>query len=264
MERNNPFLNYVRARLWRKNLNWIAGIVGGVGTSKSWSALTIADYIDDDFSADKVFLRIRDFVEAIEDGRIKRGSCCILDEAGIQWGSRDFMKQYNKNLSYLFQIMRFLNFAVIMTTPSINLIDKHGRDILHCVFRTRGIDYERGVATLEVKVIDFDPLEGKVYRKWPRIVKDGEIFKADLMEIDKPRKELREAYESKKKEFAMSLIREIKEKMNEDKEKDNNEPNIICSKCGYEWYYTKDKKRATCPDCGAKVRVSTSFNSLNT
>jgi len=28
-----------------------------------------------------------------------------------------------------------------------------------------------------------------------------------------------------------------------------------CQRCGYEWDYTGDLVKATCPSCGAKVKV---------
>jgi len=30
---------------------------------------------------------------------------------------------------------------------------------------------------------------------------------------------------------------------------------VKCQKCGYEWDYTGDLMRASCPNCGAKVPV---------
>lgn len=225
---DNPILDSVRARLWRKNKNWIAAIVGGVGSGKSWSALSIAEYIDRNFTVDNVFFSIKDFVTAIDENKIKKGSCAVIDEAGVQWGSRDFMRQHNRDMSYLFQVMRFLNFGLIMTTPSLYLIDKHGRDITHAVFKTKGISYETGVCKLEVKIIDFNPMTGKSYPKFPRIIVNGEKRKADIMEICKPGKELVRDYEKKKKEFATGLVREIRGRMDaQPKQRDIKKPAIL-------------------------------------
>ena len=84
---DDPVLNRVRQRLWRENKNWLAAIYGETGSGKSYTAITMAFYIDHGFSIDKVFFSCKDFIHALNQGLLKKGSCAILDEAGISFGN---------------------------------------------------------------------------------------------------------------------------------------------------------------------------------
>ena len=252
--KGNPILDSVRARLWRRNANWISAIVGGVGSGKSWSAISIADYVDNDFSIDKVFFRIADFVNAINEGKITKGSCCVLDEAGISWQARNFMRDENKQISQLFQIMRFLNFGVIMTVPSLYFVDKHGRDLLHAIMKTKTINYDQGYCELEYKLNDFNPILNKPYRKYPRIrCDDGKIRRVASIKVFKPDQSLINRYEEKKKIFAMKLIRDVEDRIRKKAEKSKPGKPVKCKKCGYEWEYKGKTKEPTCPGCHRKT-----------
>lgn len=261
MERENAVLNSVRARLWRKNQNWICCISGPTGSGKSYAGLSICEYIDRKFSPDNVFFSIRDFVRAINEKRIRRGSAVLLDEVGISWGSRDWLKKESKNMSYLFQVMRFLNLAVIMTVPLVSMVDVHGRGLMHAVMKTKGISYKEGFVNVDMRLLQINPFDSrKVYRKYPRVrnSKTGRVVKVTTMQIYMASPKLVAAYEKKKRAFAMDLFKTIEEKLSKEEHKDklkcDGKP-VKCAKCGHEWLYTGNLRVATCPACSSKTKA---------
>jgi len=126
-ERTNPILNRVRGRLWRLNMNFIMVITGPTGSGKSWAALRIAEYIDKEFSMEKVYFEITPLVADLRDGKLKRGSAAVLDEAGVSFASRSFQSVQNKQMSALLQIFRASNIALIITLPNMSFRLCEGR-----------------------------------------------------------------------------------------------------------------------------------------
>jgi len=218
----NPILASVKSRLWRKNQNWICAIVGSTGSGKSYSAMRLAEIIDKDFNINKVFFRIRDFITAINKKEIKKGSCVVIDEAGIGWAARSFMEQENRDMSALFQAVRFMNFGIILTVPSLFMVDKHGRDLLHATGRTLGINRTEGYVKLQYKIQNIDALTGhKVYRKYPRVRQpNGQLKRITFIKVHKPSKKLIQNYEKRKRIFAEELFAEIDKRMGKKDEKD--------------------------------------------
>lgn len=256
----NPILNTVRQRLWRLNKNWIAAFIGDPGSGKSFASLEVADYIEKGkFSIDRVFFKVRDLLKAVDDGEIKKGMAVILDEAGIAWKARAFMRQENQDMSDLFQVMRFMNFALIMTVPSLAFIDKHGRGLCKMVFRTKTINHEKRISTCEVFYITSNPLTGKVYPKWPRIMINGVRHKAAMMNIAHPRDELADEYEIRKKAYGREVVHEQRMKAEardaKEAEQAEQEPKkpYSCKKCGYEGKTTRPKPR--CGRCNSSIVV---------
>ncbi len=249
---NNYLLDKIKERLWKFNQNWLAAFLGGSGTGKSFSAIGVADYIDPNFTIDNVFFDIKSLLEAISEKKIVKGSCAILDEAGISFSSREAMTKKNRQLSFLFQSMRYMNFGLIMTVPNLQLIDKHGRDLLHMTFRTLNINREEEFVHAKVRVIDFDPIKAEAYPKPPRIPSEGIQKIAEDMHIYKPRQELVDAYEIRKKAFGDAIP---KMALNiEKKEKVKRKPNKKCDKCGYEMY--SDALTSRCSSCGSRGMVA--------
>lgn len=267
VQKNRPrsiLLNAAKARLWRFNQSWCAAILGGLGTGKSWSAISIADYImDGKFDSKRlVFFRAERFIDAVRDGLIKRGDCAILDECGISFSSRESMTKRNRALSAIFQIMRYKNFGLILTVPNLALIDRAGRDVLNAVLETRGINREEGYCLLKYKLSRIDPIHGKVYRQFVRVYIRNRKVRLSHIRIYRPSEKNIRAYERMKREYAEGkggLFEEIAEMMQPDAPAQKSErPGIpLTCKCGHGWVYRGTLKRARCGDCGARVVVPT-------
>ncbi len=256
----NPILNSVRQRLWRLNKNWIAACIGDPGSGKSWAAISLADYLEKGkFDICRVYFTVKDIMLDINNDRITKGQVIVFDEAGIAWKARGFMRKENQDMSDLFQIMRYMNFALIMTSPSLEFIDKHGRNLAKMIFIMRSIDRKTQTTKAELMHISYDHLRGKSYPKWPRVIKDGIRYKAAVMHISKPRADLINSYEAKKKAYATELIQE---KINRDEiaEAKRNEQlekrEASCDKCNHTWMTASKAVKIHCPSCGNRLKAS--------
>ena len=261
---NDKRLNVARSRLWRLNQSWVCAIIGGLGSGKSWAALEIADYImSGRFVANThVFFKIKDFIRAVKEGKIKRGDCIILDEVGISFSSRASMSKANRAMSAVFQIMRFKNFAVIMTVPSLKLIDVVGRDVLNVVLETKKMNREEEYSVCKYKICQHDAMQGKTYRKYARWRDiDGEIKRFPNIKIYKPRQELITPYEAMKREYADAkggLFDEIDGILNKqisDGYESTKQGIELTCKNNHTWLYKGTKPFARCPDCAVRVAV---------
>lgn len=208
----NPIIGWVRARLWRDNMNWIAIICGRPGTGKSYCALSLAEQISKKFTADNVCFSAREFLKLMDAVGTKRGGTYIIDEAGANWGARSFMTRESRDLSAVLQIIRDENFAIILTLPALAMLDKHGRMLAHTICETVGRpNRKEGFVKLKLKNTYFNPTaqkELKIYATYPRVVMDGEAYRVPYMRVFLPSKKLIRAYERKKSAFKRDLIKQ--------------------------------------------------------
>jgi len=204
----------IRARLWRQNKNWLAVLCGGTGSGKSWSAISLASKIDSNFSIDNVLFTPKEFIKAVNSGRMVKGSAWVYDEGGITFGAREWMTKYNKNLSYILQSFRHMNSALIITVPSIDLIDTHFRRLAHNYLETHRIDYEKRICRIRWFFLQWNPLKGKLYQKYPRMrLPDGKIQRVDFVDVGAPDDMLIKEYEARKKQYLGQLNREIEQRL---------------------------------------------------
>ncbi len=121
------------------DLNAIIAIVGEPGSGKSSLALRIAEILRDKydfkFSIDNVYFNLLDFLNAVSE----KHSVHILDEAGVQLYSRNYMSEINKTINYVTQTFRFKNSVVIFTLPHLRFLDKTTRTLITHIWRTEAV-----------------------------------------------------------------------------------------------------------------------------
>lgn len=211
---DNAVIRGVRARLWRRNQNWLCCLCGPTGSGKSWTGLAIACAIDKDFSADRIVFTPQAFMALLNGGKLKRGSVILVDEAGIAMGARDWQSRANRNFGYVLQSFRHLNYGVVFTTPSFSFVDKQARNLFHAYGETKLIDREHGFVRLKWFNIEHNALTGKTYSKYPRVrADDGRIMKVTHLDIYKAPDSIIQAYEAKKREYLAGLNQDIADKM---------------------------------------------------
>lgn len=260
---NNPLIGAIRARLHRLHQNFIMAMIGGVGTGKSYTALAIAETIDPSFNVDRVFFKIKDFVNAIDNKQIKKGQMCVVDEAGVGWASRSAMHQANRDMSACFQLLRYLSFGTIFTSPTLSMIDLHGRQLLHATGQTITINRTEKYCRIKYKMREINPLSGRFFDVFPRVrgkQEDKRKIKVKYLEVYKPSSKLITSYEKKKRAYAERLFTEINDRLHRSKDsRKEGQPTHGCESCGYTWTYTGKRARPNCPSCGTvKVGVITS------
>jgi len=67
-------IDEVTRRIHRQNKNWLAIVCGETGGGKSYSALTIAEVIDPEFSIDRVVFSAEEFMALLNSGDCTPGT----------------------------------------------------------------------------------------------------------------------------------------------------------------------------------------------
>ena len=191
----------VLSRLHNKNQNWICVICGPTGTGKSYTALRLAELIDPNFNIDRCTFNAEEFLNLVNSGVLKTGSCIILDEAGVGIPARQWYDICNKSVNYVLQTFRRENVALIMTTPSLSFIDVQARMLSHAFVDTQKIDRKKKRVLVKFMACQLNPRSGKVYYKYYR--KGRQALKR--VWIEKPSQGLIKDYEKKKKKYSKGL-----------------------------------------------------------
>ena len=208
------FTDVIRERL-EQNKNALIAIIGETGSGKSYSALRLAELIDDDFNvAEKVCFRPVEFVKAVRNAR--KGAAIIFDEAGVGIPAREWWSIQNRLLDYVIQTFRFKNLCVIFTMPNLNFIDEHARLLFHYVLETQFIDYEAEQTVLKpFKIMPYSRTK-KTYMVYPRL-KNVVIRR---LIVSKPSERIISDYEAKKEAYLNELYNEITETLEPKTEKE--------------------------------------------
>ena len=202
VKHDNPLIQQVQRRLWKKNKNWLGIITGQTGSGKSWSALSMAEKIDPDFDTSKVVLEPENFLKNVAERTWGQGDVVIFDEAGAGMSAKAHMTKKNRIIDQVLQTFRRQNIAVIFTVPSKSNVDKSVRRLLHTYIETKGIDYKNNRNLLKWLEMDYNQKTDKIYYKYPkRKNSEGAIRKIKTVKMGKPSEDLIEQYESKRTKF---------------------------------------------------------------
>jgi len=261
------FLDRIRSRLIHRNKNWLAIICGETGSGKSYSAMSIADFICPRGITVKrnVVLDPISFMNKIAAKKdLKRGDILIFDEAGVGLASRDWYSIQNKLLGSVLQTFRHLNIGVIFTTPNLSFIDIQARKLFHNYFETIYIDYEQEMVYLNVYDIQHNSRYDKTYYKHPKFVREGKTASMGYTGVPKPRASLISAYEKAKTEFTEKLntkvLKELTkpEKQPQNKLTDFNEEERIINDIqkNHEKFLRKDKKALDAGLIGLNYKIA--------
>lgn len=215
--KGDPVLSYFWKRIYYYDQNVLLIIVGGTGTCKSGSALTLGSLLDVDykgrcrFGIDRVVFKAEDFVSLVNSNSPK-GSVIIWDEIGVEHDSRNYYTLKNKLVKYVMQTFRYKNFILIMTVPDLKSIDIGTRRLLHCYLEMQGPIRNRKMARGILKLVQINPQTGKDYYKHMRFF-DKTKKSLSAYYIPKPGAELEDAYKAKKKLMAEEWYRNFHEQL---------------------------------------------------
>jgi hypothetical protein len=206
-----PTPENIRKRLFELNQNWLSVFTGRTGSGKSFSAIHLAAGIDPNFCIDNVVFTPKEFLERLNSGELKKGSCVVFDEAGVGMAAREWSSIQNKLLSYVLQTFRYENLAVIFTVPSMAFVDVHARRLIHSIFETLRIDRQTNEVICKYLEVEYSPREpdhpyfhfARVYN--PETMKSVKITR---LHIGKPPQSLIDKYEAKKQKYATTLKEE--------------------------------------------------------
>jgi len=203
--------NVVKARLQR-NQNWLCVITGDTGTGKSFSSLRLGSLVDEDFRIENVVFDIKELIDLIEVR--PPGSLLVLDEAGISFGSRDFMSKQNKVMSSVIQMFRFKQIALIWTLPDISMIDIQARRLMHNFLETQPIDYKKEQTRVKWFEVYIDRWTGEFRHRFMKVETGNMGFAVvKVVNFNKPSEDLIKSYEKKKKQAFENLLSTARNKL---------------------------------------------------
>jgi hypothetical protein len=116
------FAKQIRDRVHKRNLNAIILWTGLPGSGKSYSALRLAELVDDSFHSDRIVFPAVDFLRVINED-LPRGACIVWDDAGLGMPSDEWYTFFNRAVGYVAQSFRYRNLVLSITVPHDTFID---------------------------------------------------------------------------------------------------------------------------------------------
>jgi len=168
-------------------------------SGKSLFSIAFSMMIDPTFAVDRIVFTPKQYLNLVKV--IKKGQFAMWDEVGAGLGNRDFATKLNRNIGKVFQTQRYKQFGIIMTAPSLNLIDKQPRDLLHCIISMKKILRSYNVSVARIYENKQDVLKGKVRQVLPKVHIGNTVYKIREFAMHKPPNKIIKEYEKVKAEF---------------------------------------------------------------
>jgi len=196
----------IRDKLHNRNENYLAVICGKQGRGKSYSAMRLCEQIDPTFNVDRIAFSAKEFMQLVKDGNLKTGNAVLWDEVGAGGlPAKTWWSISNRVINYVLQTFRTDNLCTIMTTPDFMFIDKDTRKLLHAYMEAMKVNREEEYVLLKYLVIQNNPVYGKIYYKYPRMIINGQLVAVRRLHIHLPSEDLVEAYEKKRAIYTKNL-----------------------------------------------------------
>lgn len=203
----------IRHRLLHKNLNWLAIWVGPPGSGKSWSALRMAELLDDEFTIERVGFDVNAILERVWEWDLPRGSVVMLDEAGLAIDSRKWFEYANQALAYMVESFRFLGLAFLVTVPDPSFIDRVPRSLFNMSFDCIEVNHSEETVKVRPYRHQVNPRLQRVYHKGPKIKIPGKGWaKIRTMKFGRPWRTLTDAYEKARYNYMKTFHRKLLER----------------------------------------------------
>ncbi len=218
------WIQYIKSRIRRKK-NFLCLISGPTGSGKSWTALSIASKLDENFGPHRIVFGFENMMKLINEGEkeLKAGSVIMWDEFQIDAGNRSWQSLTNKLLNSLLSTFRHKNLILLITSPYADFIDSHSRKLLHAEFEITNIDFENKKTRMKPLAIQYNSRFRKFFYKYLRVKTERGIAPVKSWKVDKPPQWLVDDYERMKNEFTTDLNKSIEKQLEEMKGKKTQE-----------------------------------------
>lgn len=219
LAKDEPYwISYMKQRI-KKNKNFLGFISGQTGSGKSYASLSIGEMVDPEFHVGRIVFGGRELMDLINSGELKKGSCIIFEETGVEMNNRNWASITNKMLNYLLQTFRHRNFIMIMNSPYMDFVDAGTRKLFHAEMTTTGINFTKKTCRLKPVLIQYNSRIQKFYYKRLRVIMKEGVVPIDFWNVPKPSKELVKQYEIKKTAYTDDLNRRILEEFDREDRK---------------------------------------------
>jgi len=179
------------------------GIISS-NSGKSYFSYAFCKLVDPTFDVSRVVFTPQQYLNLVKV--IQPGQFILWDEAGAGLGNRDFATKLNKNIGKVFQTQRYKQFGIVMTAPSLRLIDKQPRDLLHCIISMKKILRSYNVSIARIYENKMDSIKGIVRTVLPKIHIGNTVYKIREFALHKPPQKDIDDYEKVKNEFFQTNV----------------------------------------------------------
>lgn len=208
---------YIRYLMLEQGKNFIIVVVGRVRVGKSWSALRLAENIDENFTVDNIVFSAQEFMAIVneKENQIKEGAVILWEEGGVGLNSKNWYSMLNRFTNLILETWGYKHLCLIITVPNFSFIDNSTRKMvnlrINCMERVKARGVVKAIAE-ELSVM-YKPNGEELKRTVPRLSIRGWTYKMTRLEIHKPSIKHRHAYEIKQLEFKKKLAIELEAQM---------------------------------------------------
>ena len=222
------WITWIKKRI-AHNLNFISLFQGATGIGKTWSAISVAEMIDKDFSVNQIVFDFRELMDVINSDwfKEKKWKIIIFDEPQITISNRNWQSATNKLMNYLLSTFRHQNVILIFCSPYVDFLDSQSMKLLHCIFECVGVNKKKELSRVRPKIQQYNSYLKKTYQHPLYVIRNKKAVPLRDWYIPKPSDELVELYEQKKTAFTSKLNQDILKTMDklsgktEQEEQDN-------------------------------------------
>ena len=213
------WITYIKQRI-RKNKNFLGFISGQTGSGKSWTSLSICEDLDSEFNIDRVVFSGIELMKLINGDKLKRGSAIVFEEVGVEMSNKNWASVTNKMLNYLVQTFRHRGFILIMNSPYMDFVDSATRKLFHAEMSMIGINFKTVEGRVKPQLIQYNSRLQKFYYKRLKVITSHDVLPVTIWNVHKPKKDLIDAYELKKRAYTNALNEKILSELRAVEEKD--------------------------------------------
>jgi len=227
------FNKWLYSRLIKHNKNVLSAELGSTGSGKSYRDLRKMElwykyYFNKEVPTENICFGLGQVMEILSSGNLKKGEIILVEEAGVNLGSRDWQSKVSKMFNYVLQSFRSMNIGLFFNLPYLSMLDSQARHLLHYYAESSGVDYEKKTNESKPFFLQVAQATGKIYKHYPRVKVNGRTVKVNRFVYSLPSKYLIDAYEEKKDKYLKKLVREYAIKVNG---KDKEAPSELEKEC---------------------------------
>ena len=198
----------------KNNLNMFCMFTGKLGSGKTWSAISYAQELDNDFDVDKqVVFDFRQTMKLINEDwfKEKKIKVVVWDEPQITISNRAWQSQMNKLVNYLISTFRHQNIVLVLATPYKDFLDAQTMKLLQWEFQCSKIDRRKGKCIVYPKWQQYNSQKKKTYPHSLFVIEGGKRKKMVTWAINKLDKDSEKIYENNKTNFTSNLNKSIQD-----------------------------------------------------
>lgn len=213
---------------FKENKNFLGVTIGGTGTGKSYFDIRALELyykkvFNRQFPIENVCFSIPEAVKLIRSGKLQRGEFVIIEEAGVIINALDFQNKLAKFFTFVLQSFRSKNIGILFNVPTLSMLNKTARLLVHGVFQTTSIDRGKKKVITKVFYVQTNPMTGKQYHKYLRQKIDRRKVTVERIALSLPSSELTTVYEDRKEKFVNETADKLIDSV-DDTKKDKGNP----------------------------------------